>query len=340
VLLAGRLSPDAPRGEGRYAARIRDLVTAADHEVDVVTGTGESDGPGGGLRSKIALELAVRRRATARRPDRILAFAPEVPSGIAPTTGVLGPLAPQADRPSGFGRLRGRIRAARTQGRDALLVPTLIAAQRRPRGTPQVFHPGPGPAFLEAARAAAPGTGTVRVVQVGSLRADKGVHLTVEAMQSLTRERGRAELHLVGTTPEPGYVPRLERRADGVSVQFHTAAMPPAALADLLGSAHILSAPATADGTWGFALMEAQAVGLPVVCSNIADHRELVGAAGVEVQAGDVKQLGVAFRKLLRDREHWESRATAGRAQVEERYGDESAIRARLCRLLDLPTTL
>jgi len=334
VLIAGRLAPDAPRGEGRYVARLQALLS--DHEVAVVTGTPGPDGLAGDVRSKLALELAVRRRASAFRPDRIVAFAPEVPSGIAPTTGVLGPVPPGDDKPSGFGRLRGRIRAARTGGRDDLLVPTRIAAERRPRGTPRVFHPGPGPAFLDGPRAAAPGDGIVRVVQVGSLRADKGAHLTVEAMQSLTRERGRAELHLVGPAHDGRYVQRLQRRADGFELHLRTDPLPVAELAALLGSAHLLSAPATADGTWGFALNEALAVGLPVVASNIGDHREIVGAAGVEVQAGDVKQLGAAFRKLLRDREHWAARAEAGREQAASRYGDEPAIRARLCRLLGL----
>jgi len=168
------------------------------------------------------------------------------------------------------------------------------------------------------------------------LRADKGAHLTVEAMQSLTRERGRAELHLVGPAHDGRYVQRLQRRADGFELHLRTDPLPVAELAALLGSAHLLSAPATADGTWGFALNEALAVGLPVVASNIGDHREIVGAAGVEVQAGDVKQLGAAFRKLLRDREHWAARAEAGREQAASRYGDEPAIRARLCRLLGL----
>ena len=329
VLIAGRFAPGTARGEARYLERMIALLSA--HEVDVVTAVAGND-----LRAKVGLELAVRRRATSFRPDRIVAFAPEVPSGIAPTTGVLGPLAPRADKPSGLGRLRGRIRAARTQGRTDLLVPSRIAAERRPKGTPQVFHPGPGPSFLGGPRATAPADGALRVVQVGSLRADKGVHLTVEAMQSLTRERGRVELHLVGLAPDPSYVARLKRRSDGVTIHIHSTPVSLEGRARLLASAHILSAPATADGTWGFALNEAMAAGLPVVCSNIDDHRELVGKAGVEAQAGDVKQLGSAFRKLLRDREHWTARSEAGRAQVESRYGDESAIRARLCRLLGL----
>jgi glycosyltransferase involved in cell wall biosynthesis len=171
-------------------------------------------------------------------------------------------------------------------------------------------------------------------VQVGSLRADKGGHLTVEAMHSLTRERDRLELHLVGAAPDPEYKARLERRGAGIVLRFHPDPLSPAEIAALLASAHLFSAPATADGTWGFALAEAMAVGLPVVHSNIADQREFVGGAGVEVQAGDVKQLGSAFRKLFRDRVHWEDRSASALAWAASRYGDEDAIRARLCRLL------
>ena len=142
------------------------------------------------------------------------------------------------------------------------------------------------------------------------------------------------ELHFVGAALEPGYEARLCRRGDGIDLHFHSESRPSSEIASLLASAHVLSAPSTADGTWGFALTEAMALGLPVVHSNIGDHREFVGRAGVEVQAGDVKQLGAAFRKLLRDGDHWAARATAGHEETASRYGDEAAIRARLSRLL------
>ena len=57
----------------------------------------------------------------------------------------------------------------------------------------------------------------------------------------------------------------------------------------------------------------------------------------VEETAGEltgVKRVKV-FRKLFRDRESWEDRSAAGRAAATDRYGDEEAIRARLCRLIE-----
>ncbi len=323
LLLAGRVAPDALRGEGRYLQRLSELV---DGEVALETPSG------GGLRAKVGLELAVRRRVASFRPDRIVAFAPEVPSGLAPTTGVLAPLARRENAGGGLGRLRGRLRAVRDAGRDARIAPSAIAVARHGTSA-EVFHPGPGPEFF-AVRAVSPGEGTVRVLQIGAVRAGKGTHLAVEAVRGLARERERAELHLLGPVPEPEYLRRLERRVDGVTVVRHERPLDAANRAALVASAHIVTAPSTEDGTWGFALLEAMAVGVPVVGSNLGDHRELLGDAGVEVQAGDVKRLGMAIRKLLRDREHWEDRAAAVRASAEDRFGDESAIRARLARLL------
>ena len=312
--------------------RLRDLLQEG-HEVEVVTGPPDGDSKGADLRSRVAIDLAVRRRAKTFRPDRVVAFAPEVPSGLATTLGVFGPIEWEVSA-TGLGRLRRHLRSVRNEGRDAILVPTRIAAERRPQGTPQVFHPGPGEAFLRGPRAEVPGDGVLRVVQIGAVRADKGVHLTVEAMQSLTRERDHVELHLVGDATDRDYLTRLKRRGEGVNMHIHDRRVPPPELAALLAGAHILAAPATADGTWGFALAEAMAVGLPVVFSNIGDHKELVGSAGVEVQAGDVKQLGTAFRKLFRDRPHWTDRSAAAQRAAQDRYGDDAGIRARLDRLL------
>ena len=331
ILLAGRLPPGAPRGEARYLTRLTELLEP-DHDFAVVVGTAAAGGFGGHLRSRMGLDLAVRRKAGSWRPDRLLAFAPEVPAGLTRTIGIQGPLPPSPSGASGFGRLRGKLRAARNQGRDASWAPTRLAADRHGGGA-HVFHPGPGPVFLGSARASEPRDGPLKIVQLGTVRADKGVHLTVEAVQSLTRERERVELHLVGRV-DPAYRARIERRAKGLNLTWHERPMPREHLAELLAGAHVSVLPATADGTWGFGLVESMATGLPIVHSNIGDHVDLVREAGVEVQAGDVKQVGTALRKLLRDRVHWRDRAEAGRARAEEMFGDESAIRAHLARLL------
>ncbi|GIG39335.1 glycosyl transferase [Cellulomonas phragmiteti] len=81
---------------------------------------------------------------------------------------------------------------------------------------------------------------------------------------------------------------------------------------------------ASRDEGFGIPLLEAMALGTPVVVSDIPVFREVGGDAGVYVAAGDAEGFAAALRGLADDAP-WQRRSTAARAQAD-RYGwDASA---------------
>ena len=70
------------------------------------------------------------------------------------------------------------------------------------------------------------------------------------------------------------------------------------------------------------ALMEAQAVGLPVVTTDVGGIREIVedGVSGFVVPPGDPAALAAALGRLLDRPEIWRAMGQAGRRLMEERY--------------------
>jgi len=69
-------------------------------------------------------------------------------------------------------------------------------------------------------------------------------------------------------------------------------------------------------------LMEAQAVGLPVVTTDVGGIREIVedGVSGFVVPPGDPAALAAALGRLLDRPETWRAMGQAGRRLMEERY--------------------
>lgn len=80
-------------------------------------------------------------------------------------------------------------------------------------------------------------------------------------------------------------------------------------LAAILRNASVLAAPSLAEG-FGLPVVEAMAVGVPVVHSDAPALVEVAGGAGVQVPRGDVEALASALRKVLDD--------PAGAAELSE----------------------
>lgn len=163
----------------------------------------------------------------------------------------------------------------------------------------------PGGVDLARFRPPAPGSPREGVLFVGRLLQHKGVHVLVEALQHLPEG---VPLRIVGRVADPAYLARLQALAQGRNVTFiHDA--DDRRLVTLYQSAEIVVLPSVPEVAgqpsyaelMGFTLLEAQACGTPVVCSDTGGMAQFVcpGVSGEITPAGDPVALADALAKIL-----------------------------------------
>lgn len=155
----------------------------------------------------------------------------------------------------------------------------------------------------------------------------KGVDLTLRAFAGLGPEHAAVQLWLIGDGPQR---PTLEALAStlGLADRVRFLGMRRhEEYGELMRRADILIHPsrtATNGDTEGgapTALLEAQAVGLPIVATRHADIPFVVDPeAALLAPEEDVRALTGHLRHLLDHREEWPGRACAGRAKVVEQH--------------------
>jgi colanic acid/amylovoran biosynthesis glycosyltransferase len=104
---------------------------------------------------------------------------------------------------------------------------------------------------------------------------------------------------------------------------------PPAGVLDELRRADVLLHPAVSEG-FGNAVLEAQAVEVPVVCTDADGLRENVldGVSGLVVPRRDPDALAAAVTRLAGDPALRRQMGQAGRRHVGERFGPRAQIQA------------
>lgn len=177
----------------------------------------------------------------------------------------------------------------------------------------------------------APFPAQARLVTVARLNEQKGQLLLIEAAARLAREGVAFELVLVGDGELRAELERLIAHhglRERVSITGWADA---ARVRAELDAARIFVLPSFAEGL-PVVLMEALAVGRPVVTTYIAGITELVSAAcGWLVPAGSVDALGEALRTALAtDVRELERMGLAGQARVREQHNaDTEALKLR-----------
>jgi len=76
-------------------------------------------------------------------------------------------------------------------------------------------------------------------------------------------------------------------------------------------------------------LLEAMAVGLPIITTNVGGNPEIVtpGETGYLVPAGDSEALAEQILAHLQDKQNWEQMGRAARASVEQKFQIDRMIR-------------
>ena len=194
---------------------------------------------------------------------------------------------------------------------DAIIVPSAFARERLrelgaplPWGRVRVLHPplpglAAGPASPATPRGPARAPGRYALV-VSRLAVEKGVDVAVEACRI-----AGMPLVVAGDGPE---LDALRRRAAGTDASF-LGRVDDEALAALRAGATLALAPSRSAETFGLAVAEAMAAGLPVAASRVGAIPELLDDDAL-VAPGDVAALAGAIARLGGDR-------TAGARNLE-----------------------
>jgi len=192
---------------------------------------------------------------------------------------------------------------------DAVLVPSRFAAQRLHElgaALPAArVHVLPPPVATPAEGSAAPPAMDPYALVVSRLSPEKGVDVAVDACRS-----AGIALLIAGEGPERA---ALEARARGGEVRF-LGRVEGAELAALRAHAAIALAPSRSAETFGLAVAEAMAAGLPVVASRVGALGELLEEDAL-VAPGDAAALATAIARLAGDRAAGERGRERVRAQ-------------------------
>lgn len=155
----------------------------------------------------------------------------------------------------------------------------------------------------------------------GRFSPEKGQYVLIAALERLVRESREVRLHLVGDGPDrPGLEGDVKCRGLEGRVVFH-GWMDQTGLRRLYETSDTFVLPSFAEGI-PVVLMEAMAMEVPCVSTNIAGIPELIGngAEGLLVAPSDEGELAAAIARLMDDPDLRRRIGTAGRERVLREY--------------------
>jgi glycosyltransferase involved in cell wall biosynthesis len=187
-----------------------------------------------------------------------------------------------------------------------------------------VIHNGIDPEHFAPPASRRNGSGPLNVLYIGRMVPVKGQALLIDAVEQLHRSGMNLEATLLGEGVRREALTRLvrERRLDDV-IRL-PGVVGQEEIRDYYRQADIFVLPSFAEGIPGV-LMEAMAMGLPVVTTRIAGIPELVedGYSGFVVPPGRVDALVDAVQRLAADPELRREMGERGRAKVIAEYSIE-----------------
>ena len=160
-------------------------------------------------------------------------------------------------------------------------------------------------------------------VFLGRVLPHKGVHFLIEGLPP------EIPLHVVGPTPDSGYLDRLRGLAEGKDVRFH-GPLSDDEVVERLGRSMVLVHPTPVDERgsagvhelFGLALVEAMARGCPVIASDAASLPEIVTPEvnGLLVPPNNPTAIAGTLERLRDDPDLWARLSSGARRTVEEKF--------------------
>ncbi|MEA2732410.1 MAG: hypothetical protein QOF70_6885 [Acetobacteraceae bacterium] len=175
----------------------------------------------------------------------------------------------------------------------------------------------------------------------GVLEPRKAQHIFLEAATAIVSKFPEARFWLVGPAAfadKMSYADRLKRMIEGSSLRgraFLVGFQPDAR--DWLAAMDVIVQPSVALESFGMALAEAQALGRPVIASNVGGMPEVVseGVTGLLVPPGNAPALAAAMVSLLEDPERRAAFGNCGMVEARRRFAPD-VFRRRIAEFYDL----
>lgn len=167
----------------------------------------------------------------------------------------------------------------------------------------------------------------MRIVSVGRLVKLKGQDQLIDAAADLVREDPDVRVFIVGDGPERE---SLRRQAASLGLEGHVVFT--GAVDDVsayLREADVFVSASHREGM-PLCVLEAMAWQVPVVASDVAGHRGVIGhgETGLLFPPGDVRALAQAVRGTADEPDSTRERVRRARRLVEERYSIDAAVRS------------
>ncbi|MBI4180663.1 MAG: glycosyltransferase family 4 protein [Chloroflexi bacterium] len=162
--------------------------------------------------------------------------------------------------------------------------------------------------------------GKLNILFVGRLERRKGLSYLMKAYQQVKREIPNSRLLVVG----PGSRPRKKyekwAKQNGLADVVFVGFVSYAELPRYYQTADVFCAPATGRESFGIVLLEAMALGKPIVATNIAGYASVVtsGEEGLLVPPKDSKELARALILVMSDEKLRQQLGTKGMIKAEE----------------------
>lgn len=182
-----------------------------------------------------------------------------------------------------------------------------------PSGIPSELTIRPRPATAE----------TFTFVFAGRLIAGKGVDELVSAFAQCP---ANTRLVVLGDGPRSASM-RASAIREGIldRIDFRGEVPHDVAITEI-AAADALVLPSHAEGS-PLSVLEALALGTPVVATSVGAIPDLLGEAGILVEPGSIDSLSHAMRLVVKERDSYSNAASAGRKRISQEYGWPSIAR-------------
>lgn len=163
-------------------------------------------------------------------------------------------------------------------------------------------------------------------ISVARLSKEKDFETLLRAVWILIKEYPDFRLKLVGDGAER---PKLEALARDLKLEQNVEFLGERDdIPDLLRQAGFFVSSSTTEGI-SLTILEAMAVGLPVVTTNVGGNPEIVveGGTGRLVSPRSPDELALAMRQMLADRDTWPVMGQLGRQRIEKHFNVRSMVR-------------
>ncbi len=159
--------------------------------------------------------------------------------------------------------------------------------------------------------------GPARLLYVGRLEYEKGIHDLIAALPRIRRTHPGTTLTIAGEGTQLDWLIEEARRHRVLKATTFHGHLDHTELLDALHSAHAVVLPSHYE-PFGIAALEAAAAGAPLVTSNVGGLGELVinGQTGMSFAPRDLAGLATAVRQVLDDPDKAQQRAIAARERL------------------------